>query len=131
MKELVSEYIQFILTDVSSDVRSGKRLIALVGILGDAGVPEDVETEALKLSKHIALKELFNSLADPISHLAKRKEAVAVDRPNGHTDVNFDNLLTQLDETRKLIGDYEAINYRLLISWVVKQAKERRLLSIR
>lgn len=131
MKEMISDYVQSILSDVSSDVRSGKRLIALVGILGDAGLPEEITKESLKLSRLIVLKELFNSLVEPISNLSKRKEALIIDRQGGNSDVNFDNLLTQIEETRKLIGEHEAINYPLLISWIVKTAKGRKLLSIR
>jgi hypothetical protein len=123
MKELVVDYIQSILSDVSCDVRSGKRLISLIGILGQGGVPEDVQAEALKLGKFIVLRELFNALIEPISSFAKIREMMPVDRQLAPSVIDFAQMFQQLNETRTRISDYDAINYPLMISWVVAQAK--------
>lgn len=42
--------------------------------------------------------------------------------------MNLQQLFEQLDETRKQIAEYDAINYPLIIAWVVSQAKSRKLL---
>lgn len=123
MKELVVDYIQSILSDVSCDVRSGKRLISLIGILGQGGVPENVQAEALKLGKFIVLRELFNALIEPISSFAKNREMMPVDRQLAPSEIDFAQLFQQLNETRTQIAEYDAINYPLMISWVVAQAK--------
>lgn len=129
MKELVTDYIQSILSDVSYDVRSGRRLISLVGILGQGVVPEDIQTEALKLSKFIVLRELFNALIEPISSFAKRRELMPVDRQLAPSEIDFTQLFQQLNETRTQIADYDAINYPLMISWVIAQARAQKMLK--
>jgi hypothetical protein len=37
--------------------------------------------------------------------------------------IDFAQMFQQLNETRTRISDYDAINYPLMISWVVAQAK--------
>lgn len=129
MKELVVDYIQSILSDVSCDVRSGKRLISLIGILGQGGVPEDVQAEALKLGKFIVLRELFNALIEPISSFAKNREMMPVDRQLAPSVIDFAQMFQQLNGTRTQIAEYDAINYPLMISWVVAQAKTQRFMK--
>ncbi len=131
MKELVVDYIQSILSDVSYDVRSGRRLISLVGILGQDGVPEDIQSEALKLSKFIVLREMFNALIEPISSFAKKREMIPADRQMAPSEIDFTQLFQQLNETRTQISDYDAINYPLMISWVIAQAKAQKYLKHR
>ena len=104
MKELVVDYIQSILSDVSCDVRSGRRLIALIGILGQGGVPEDVQAEALKLGKFIVLRGLFNALIEPISSFAKIREMMPVDRPLAPSEIDFAQMFQQLNESRTQIA---------------------------
>lgn len=129
MKELVVDYIQSILSDVSYDVRSGRRLISLIGILGQGGVPEDVQAEALKLGKFIVLREMFNALIEPILSFAKKREMIPADRQIAPSEIDFTQLFQQLNETRTQIADYDAINYPLIISWVITQAKAQKMLK--
>jgi hypothetical protein len=132
MKELIVDYIQSILSDVSYEVRSGRRLISLIGILGQAGgVPEDVQSEALKLGKFIVLRELFTALMEPISSLAKKRDMMPADRQMAPSEIDFNQLLQQLNETRIQIAEYDAINYPLIISWVIAQAKAQKFLKNR
>lgn len=132
MKELIVDYIQSILSDVSYEVRSGRRLISLIGILGQAGgVPEDVQSEALKLGKFIVLRELFTALMEPISSLAKKRDMMPADRQMAPSEIDFNQLLQQLNETRVQIAEYDAINYPLIISWVIAQAKAQKFLKNR
>lgn len=131
MKELVNDSIQSILSDVVYDVRSGRRLIALVGMLGIGGVPDELQAEALKLSKLLVLREMFNALIEPISSFSKNKELMPVDRQVAPSEINFESLFQQLDETRKQIAEYDAVNYPLMISWVMSQAKAQKLLNVR
>lgn len=128
MDELITDHIHGILADVAHDVRSGRRLIALVGILGGTSIPDDVSKETMNLSKLIVLREMFNALIEPVSSFAKRKELMPLDRQMAPSEMNFQNLFEQLDETRKKIAEYEAINYPLIIAWVVSQAKNQKLL---
>lgn len=128
MKELITEYIQGILVDVAHDGRSGRRLVALVGMLGDTSIPDEISKETLKLSKLIVLREMFNSLIEPVSSFAKRKELMPLDRQMAPSEMNFQQLFEQLDETRKQIAEYDPINYPLIVAWVVSQAKSRKLL---
>lgn len=131
MRELVNDSIQSILGDVVYDVRSGRRLIALVGMLGIGGVPDEVQAEALKLSKLLVLREMFNALLEPISSFSKKRDMMPVDRQVAPSEINFDSLFQQLNETRKQISEYEAVNYPLMISWVMSQAKAQKLLNSR
>lgn len=132
MKELIVDYIQSILSDVSYEVRSGRRLISLIGILGEGGgVPEDIQSEALKLGKFIVLRELFTALMEPISSLAKKRDLMPVDRQMAPSEIDFNQLLQQLNETRVQIAEYDAINYPLIISWVIAQAKAQKFLKNR
>lgn len=131
MKELVNVYIQSVLSDVMSDIRTGKRLIALVGVLGHVGVPDNVQAETLKLGKFIVLRELFNALMEPISSFAKKREMMPTDRQMAPSEINFEQLFQQLNETRKQIAEYEAINYQLILSWVISQAKAQKQLNSR
>lgn len=131
MKELVNDYIQSILSDVAYDVRSGRRLISLIGILGQDGVQEEVQSEALKLSKFIVLREMFNALIEPISSFAKKREMIPADRQMAPSEIDFAQLFQQLNETRTQIADYDAINYPLMISWVIAQAKAQKYLKHR
>jgi hypothetical protein len=131
MRELVNDSIQSILGDIVFDIRSGRRLIALVGMLGVGGVPNDVQEEALKLSKLLVLREMFNALIEPISSFSKKRDMVPVDRQMASSEINFDSLFQQLDETRKQIAAYDAVNYTLMISWVMAQAKAQKLLNTR
>lgn len=131
MRELVTDTIQSILSDVVCDTRSGKRLVALVGILGSDGVPVEVQTEALKLSKLLVLREMFDALIEPISSFAKKREMLPVDRQLAPSEIDFAQLFQQLNETRKQIADYDPINYPLIISWVMSQAKSQKLLNVR
>lgn len=131
MKELVTDNIQSILSDVVCDTRSGRRLIALVGMLGTDGVPGEVQTEALKLSKLLVLREMFDALLEPISSFAKKRELLPVDRQLAPSEIDFAQLFQQLNETRKQIADHDPINYPLMISWVMSQAKSQKLLNVR
>jgi hypothetical protein len=131
MRALVTDTIQSILSDVVCDTRSGKRLVALVGILGSDGVPVEVQTEALKLSKLLVLREIFDTLIEPISSFAKKREMLPVDRQLAPSEIDFAQLFQQLNETRKQISDYDPINYPLMISWVMSQAKSQKLLNVR
>ncbi|MDP1871214.1 MAG: hypothetical protein Q8K61_06260 [Gallionella sp.] len=131
MKELVVDYLQNILSDVSYDVRSGRRLISLIGILGQGGVPEDVQAEALKLSRFIVLRELFTALIEPISSLAKKREMLPVERQMAPSEIDLTQLFQQINETRMQIADYDAINYPLMISWVMAQARAQKFLKSR
>ena len=132
MKELIVDYIQSILSDVTYEVRSGRRLISLIGILGQAGgVPEDVQSEALKLGKFIVLRELFTALMEPISSLSKKRDMMPADRQMAPSEIDFNQLLQQLNETRVQIAEYDAINYPLIISWVIAQAKAQKFLKNR
>lgn len=131
MRELVNDSIQSILGDVVYDVRSGRRLIALVGMLGVGGVPDEVQAEALKLSKLLVLREMFTALLEPISSFSKKRDMMPVDRQVAPSEINFDSLFQQLNETRKQIAEYEAVNYPLMISWVMSQAKTQKLLNSR
>lgn len=131
MRELVNDSIQSILGDIVFDIRSGRRLIALVGMLGVGGVPNDVQEEALKLSKLLVLREMFNALIEPISSFSKKRDMMPVDRQMASSEINFDSLFQQLDETRKQIAAYDAVNYTLMISWVMAQAKAQKLLNTR
>ena len=54
-----------------------------------------------------------------------------VDRQMASSEINFDSLFQQLDETRKQIAAYDAVNYTLMISWVMAQAKAQKLLNTR
>jgi hypothetical protein len=128
MNELIADYIDGILADVVFDVRSGRRLIALVGMLGDTSIPEDISKEAMKLSKLLVLREMFNSLIEPVSAFAKRKELVPIDRQMAHSEMNFKELFAQIDETRKQIAEYDSINYPLIIAWVIAEAKKQKLI---
>ncbi len=128
MEELITDHIHGILNDVTHDVRSGRRLVALVGILGGTSIPADVSKETMSLSKLITLREMFNALMEPVSSFAKCKEFMPLDRQKVASEINFQNLFEQLDETRKQIAEYDSINYPLIISWVVSQAKSRKLL---
>lgn len=131
MRELVNDSIQSILGDVVYEIRSGRRLIALVGILGAAGVPDEVQAEALKLSKLLVLREMFNALIEPISSFSKRRDMMPVDRQMAASEINFESLFQQLDETRRQIAEFETVNYPLMISWVMAQAKAQKLLNNR
>ena len=131
MRELVNDNIQSILGDVVYDVRSGRRLIALVGMLGVGGVPDDVQAEALKLSKLLVLREMFNALIEPISSFSKKRDMLPVDRQIAPSEINFESLFQQLNETRKQISEYDAVNYPLMISWVMSQAKAQKMFNIR
>ena len=131
MRELVNDSIQGILGDVVYDVRSGRRLIALVGLLGVNGVPAEVQAEALKLSKLLVLREMFNALIEPISSFSKKRDMMPVDRQVAPSEINFDSLFQQLNETRAQISEYDAVNYPLMISWVISQAKAQKLFNIR
>ena len=131
MRELVNDSIQSILGDVVYEVRSGRRLIALIGILGVGGVPDEVQAEALKLSKLLVFREMFDALIEPISAFAKKRDMVPVDRQVAPSEINFDSLFQQLNETRKQIAEFEAVNYPLMISWVMSQAKAQKLFNIR
>ena len=131
MRELINDCIQSILNDVVYDIRSGRRLVALVGMLGTSGVPEEVQAEALKLSKLLVLREMFNALIEPISSFSRKRDMMPVDRQVAPSEINFDSLFQQLDETRKQIAECEGVNYPLMISWVMSQAKAQRLLNSR
>ena len=131
MKELVKDSIQSILGDVVYDIRSGRRLIALVGMLGASGLPDEVQAEALKLSKLLVLREMFNTLIEPISSFSKKRDMMPVDRQVAPSEINFESLFQQLNETRKQIAEFEAVNYPLMISWVMAQAKAQKLLNSR
>lgn len=131
MRELVIDSLQSLLGDVVYEGRSGRRLIALVGILGVGGVPDVVQAEALKLSKLLVLREMFNALLEPISSFSKKRDMMPVDRQVAPSEINFESLFQQLDETRKQIAEFEAVNYPLMISWVMAQAKAQKLLSSR
>lgn len=131
MRELVNDSIQSILGDVAHDVRSGRRLIALIGMLGASGVPDDVQAEALKLSRLLVLREMFNALIEPISSFSKKRDMMPVDRQVAPSEINFESLFQQLNETRKQISEYDAVNYTLMISWVMSQAKAQKLFNIR
>lgn len=131
MRELVKDSIQSILSDVVCDTRSGRRLIALVGMLGADGVPSDVQGEALKLSKLLVLRDMFDALIEPISSFAKKREMLPADRQIAPSEIDFAQLFQQLNETRKQISEYDAINFPLMISWVLAQAKAQKLLNVR
>jgi hypothetical protein len=131
MKELVVDYIQSILSDVTHDVRSGRRLIALVGILGQGGVPENVQAETLKLSKFIVLREMFAALIEPISSFAKKREMMPTDRQIAPSEIDFTQLFQQLNETRTQIAEYSAIDYPVMVSWVITQARAQKFLKSR
>jgi hypothetical protein len=131
MRELVNDSLQSLLGDVVYEGRSGRRLIALVGILGVGGVPDEVQAEALKLSKLLVLREMFNALLEPISSFSKKRDMMPVDRQVAPSEINFESLFQQLDETRRQIAEFEAVNYPLMISWVMAQAKAQKLLSSR
>ncbi|MDX8379925.1 MAG: hypothetical protein R8K48_07785 [Gallionella sp.] len=49
--------MQSLLNDLVCKCRSGRRLIALVGILGVPSVPDEVQADALKLSKRLGFRE--------------------------------------------------------------------------
>ena len=126
MKEVVTEYIDWILADVSSDARSSRRLIALIGMLGVDGVPDSISQEVQKLSKMIVLQEIFNTLVESVSNFAKCRTQHAGENVHGNVELNLDKLFDQIDETRKEIAQSEAINHPILISWVIKQAKDKK-----
>lgn len=64
MDELITDHIQGLLADASHDVRLGRRLIALVGMLGGASIPDDISNE-------INLPNLFEQLDATRKQIAK------------------------------------------------------------
>lgn len=131
MKALISEYVQLLLADVAYESRSGRRLIVLVGMLGESGIPEEISKETSKLARLLVLKDMFSALIEPISSLSKRKERLLIEHQGDAKDTSYEQLILQIDETRKLIADLESVNYPLLISWIIKETKARKLLTFR
>lgn len=131
MKALVSEYIESLLADTSGDLRSGRRLLTLIGILGEAKLPENIEAESLRLSKYLTLREIYNSLLEPLNHYAKKGVPSTSPQNGNPVDTNLEKLLAEVKEARTELTAHEAINYPLLTSWVIRTAREKKLITSR
>ena len=69
--------------------------------------------------------ELDNELKRRVMESKVQEEGDRIDTPE------FGKLLDQIEATRQDLAAHPTVNYSALISWLVKQARDRKLLSKR
>lgn len=133
MDELITDQIEWLLTANSGTLRMGRSIMTLAGFLSDGSLPEQIDRQLADLSRQVMLQELLDSLIQSLNTIFRTygvvsqppKEGDRIDTPE------FGKLLDQIEATRQDLAAHSTVNYSALISWLVKQARDRKLLSKR
>jgi hypothetical protein len=123
MDSILTDQLEWLISGNMEGLRFKRQILLLAGCLADGPIPPHIEQEINKLCKRIALEEVFTALLEPINAFlrnAKSKEAPPLD---------LSGLLAQVEATRQALNDCEAVNQPSLITWILGQAREKKLLS--
>lgn len=127
MDEMIVDQLESLLTEQIQGRRLGRRLLLLVGVLGEDGLPDEVAEQVRILSRLVMLQDLFDSLMEPINHAAKTPGRYAQGEAPATGRVDLSPLMQQIEDTRLRIVECEQVNYAVVTAWVVAQAKEKKL----
>lgn len=122
MDSILADQLEWLLSGNMEGIRFKRQLVLLAGCLADQTLPNDIELQLAHL-RRIALEEVFSALLEPLnSYLrsSKDKEAPVID---------LSVLMTQIEATRQALNDAEPVYQAVLLTWLLGQAKERKLLS--
>ncbi len=125
MDRLIKENIEALLQDVSTSKRLGRRLINLAGFLCSVETPSHIQEQLNRLSRLIILQDSFDALLAPITQLSR-----------GEISPFFDSqvlqaMLTSLEAARQSIALVDDINYAELTTWIIQQAKKRKIIRLK
>lgn len=133
MDELITDQIEWLLTANSGTLRMGRSIMTLAGFLSDGSLPEQIERQLADLSRQVMLQELLDSLIQSLNTIFRTNGAVSQPPKEGERidTPECGKLLDQIEATRQDLAAHSTVNYSALISWLVKQARDRKLLSKR
>lgn len=123
MDSILANQLEWLLSGNMEGIRFRRQLLLLAGCLADHPLPEHIEREISSLAKRIALEEVFDALISPVNAYlrnAKDKELPALD---------LTGLIKQIDAAREALQDCEPVNQAAIISWLIAQAREKRILN--
>lgn len=129
MDELISDQIEWLLGNYGTSNRLGRQLVTLVGFLGGGDVPENISRQSAALSKLIVYQDLFDSLIQALNMMSKQPVSPRPDAKTGETVASQEpiRLLEQIEAVRRDIAACDNVNYSELISWIIGQAKEQKI----
>lgn len=129
MDELISDQIEWLLGNYGASNRLGRQLVTLIGFLGSASVPENITRQSAALSKLIVQQDIFDSLIQALNTMSKQPISLRSDVKVGEQVAGQEptRLLEQIESVRREIAACETVNYSELISWIVVQAKEQKI----
>jgi hypothetical protein len=122
MDRLIKENLEALLQDSSHSKRLGRRIINLAGFLSSDDPPSAIREQLNHLSRLLIQQDAFDALLEPVSLMARAGLTHLIDV---HA---IQSMINSLEESRKAISETEDINYAELIAWLVKQARERKII---
>lgn len=129
MDDLIVEQLEALLSERLYGPRFGRRLLLLIGALGEEGLSEPLAVQVRQLSRLAVLQDLFESLMEPINQAVKSgpRLSAAEQAAKAHEAVDLAPLMQQIEDTRLRIIECGDINYAEITAWIFARAKEQKL----
>lgn len=123
MDSILANQLEWLLSGNMEGVRFKRQLLLLAGCLAESPMPERIEREISNLSQRIVLEEVFDALTSPLNAYlrnAKDKDVPAID---------LSGLIKRIESAQQALYDCPPVNHAVLMTWLIGQAREKRLLS--
>ena len=122
MDSILADQLEWLISGNMEGLRFKRQLLLLVGCLADGPMPEEVASNSDKLTRRIALEEIFSALIDSLNIcLRQTKDGEAC-----RTDIS--TLVAQVESSRQGLDQCEPANVALIMTWLLGRARERKLL---
>lgn len=132
MDEQITEQIEWLLSQNGNTGRLGRQLVTLVGFIADGTLPESIDKQMTSLSRQIQLKDIFDALISSLDIMTRNIAKTQSDKSGEAPSVaGFSALISQVEAARLDLAKCEHVNYAELISWIITQARERKILPTR
>jgi len=132
MDEMIADQIEWILSGNAGTNRLGRQIVTLAGFLADGDMPGKIDSQMADLSRQITLQDMFDALIQSLNTISKSHGSINKSLDASKSEVpELGKLLDQIEAVRKEIAACPTVNYASLISWLVIQAREKKVLNKR
>lgn len=123
MDSILADQLEWLISGNMEGLRFKRQLILLSGCLADGVLPAEIELEIARLSRRIACEEVFQALLEPLNAYLRQTK----DKDSSILDIN--SLVTQVEAGRQELNLCEAPNMVLILTWLLRRARDRKLLG--
>ena len=132
MNDIILDQIDWIVTNNGNSNRLARQLISLIGVLADGALPDEIALQTLTLSRLVVLQDCFDELVKAFTstecRLVPNNARPTVEQTDSLAMSTTSPIAEQIDQVRRQIAECEPVNFAQLISWVMGQARAKKLI---